>query len=550
MFKYLKSLRADGLKNVLSGYNTARSRSAGVRVADRVRFSLGELDALQQSTLLNAACSELVHDSVTSVTLTGFDDPQQVIAQLDALNVMSKLKRACTLARLYGGAAIWLVCEGGGDDLAEPLDYATLQRVVRLQVIDRWDLVSYVGSGQWLDTDPRSEGYLLPERYLYTPRQITLAAQPVIHASRLIRLYGDPVPDRLVASYDYWGAPIVEGLWEAYQQEAMAALGGSEALYEIGGKKILLPNLDELLTSPEGEAQLLAYMSVQQSAFSTLRSWLVGAGQDVEPITMNLTGWTDVYDRLAQRLAAYARTPINKLYGQAPGGLSTDDEAGKRNWSARVRDYQDEVLRPAINQLLTAILRSQRGPTRGQEPDRWMVEWAPYDVPSDKEESEGDNLKLDAIVKAVQIAAISPDEARTLLRELGWDLDDTDATETPESGVMDQLRAALRGDAQSYTPPKAVQANARRALEVRQGKPPSQRGMTPTGLARARDLANGRAVSMETIRRMASYFERHEVDKRGETWDEQGPGWQAWQGWGGDEGWTWARSIVEREEDA
>jgi hypothetical protein len=39
------------------------------------------------------------------------------------------------------------------------------------------------------------------------------------------------------------------------------------------------------------------------------------------------------------------------------------------------------------------------------------------------------------------------------------------------------------------------------------------------------------------------------VDKQGETWDEQGAGWQAWQGWGGDEGWAWARSIVEREEE-
>jgi len=94
-------------------------------------------------------------------------------------------------------------------------------------------------------------------------------------------------------------------------------------------------------------------------------------------------------------------------------------------------------------------------------------------------------------------------------------------------------------------PPASVASNAARALEVRGEKPPSQRGMTAVGIARARDLANRVAVSEETIRRMAAYFERHEVDKQGATWDEQGAGWQAWNGWGGDEGRAWSRRKVE-----
>ena len=45
---------------------------------------------------------------------------------------------------------------------------------------------------------------------------------------------------------------------------------------------------------------------------------------------------------------------------------------------------------------------------------------------------------------------------------------------------------------------------------------------------------------------MKAYFDRHEIDKQGSTWDEQGKGWQAWNGWGGDAGQTWANAIVER----
>ena len=97
-----------------------------------------------------------------------------------------------------------------------------------------------------------------------------------------------------------------------------------------------------------------------------------------------------------------------------------------------------------------------------------------------------------------------------------------------------------------FTPPKGVSEAARRALEVRADKPESQRGMTDVGLARARDLINGKTLSPDTVRRMLAYFTRHEVDKQGKTWDEKGKGWQAWNGWGGDAGFSWSRKTVKQ----
>ena len=98
----------------------------------------------------------------------------------------------------------------------------------------------------------------------------------------------------------------------------------------------------------------------------------------------------------------------------------------------------------------------------------------------------------------------------------------------------------------SYIPTNAMADNARRALAIREKKPMSQRGMTSVGIARARDLINKRPMSEDTVRRMKAFFDRHEADKQGETWDQQGKGWQAWNGWGGDEGYSWATAIVER----
>ena len=100
-----------------------------------------------------------------------------------------------------------------------------------------------------------------------------------------------------------------------------------------------------------------------------------------------------------------------------------------------------------------------------------------------------------------------------------------------------------------FTPPQGARDAAERALEVRADKPESQRGMTPVGLARARDLKAGKQLSPDTVRRMLAYFTRHEVDKQGSTWNTQGKGWQAWNGWGGDAGYAWARKVV-RQMDA
>jgi hypothetical protein len=102
----------------------------------------------------------------------------------------------------------------------------------------------------------------------------------------------------------------------------------------------------------------------------------------------------------------------------------------------------------------------------------------------------------------------------------------------------------------SFQPSAPVAAAARRALERRAQQPPSNRGMTPVGLARARQLANRQELSPTTIDRMVSYFARHEVDKQGYSWGTYGKGRQAWDGWGGDPGQRWARSIASRMDAA
>lgn len=102
--------------------------------------------------------------------------------------------------------------------------------------------------------------------------------------------------------------------------------------------------------------------------------------------------------------------------------------------------------------------------------------------------------------------------------------------------------------AESYSPPAGVRAEARRALEwIKEGH--AGGGFTDVGRRRASQLANGQAVSLDTIKRMASYLARHEVDKRGRGWSpgDEGypsPGRVAWAAWGGDPAIGWTNRVL------
>jgi len=76
------------------------------------------------------------------------------------------------------------------------------------------------------------------------------------------------------------------------------------------------------------------------------------------------------------------------------------------------------------------------------------------------------------------------------------------------------------------------------------------RGGTAVGVARARDISNGKNLSDDTVKRMHSYFSRHEVDKKGQGFQQGEDGFPsagriAWALWGGDAGQTWAAAKTK-----
>jgi HK97 family phage prohead protease len=99
-----------------------------------------------------------------------------------------------------------------------------------------------------------------------------------------------------------------------------------------------------------------------------------------------------------------------------------------------------------------------------------------------------------------------------------------------------------------FSPPSGVRAEAKKGLAWRKE---FNRGGTAVGVARARDLSNGKNISPQTARRMKAYFDRHEVDKKGKGWGPGEDGFPsagriAWALWGGDAGYAWSRKLVKQ----
>jgi hypothetical protein len=109
----------------------------------------------------------------------------------------------------------------------------------------------------------------------------------------------------------------------------------------------------------------------------------------------------------------------------------------------------------------------------------------------------------------------------------------------------------LMDKAEGYSPPAGARAAARRAIKFKEDGKATGAG-TAVGWTRARQLANGETLSLSTVKRMYSYFSRHEVDKKGKDWGNTANpsnGYIMWLAWGGDAGYSWSRKIAQRETD-
>lgn len=105
------------------------------------------------------------------------------------------------------------------------------------------------------------------------------------------------------------------------------------------------------------------------------------------------------------------------------------------------------------------------------------------------------------------------------------------------------------GEYKSYTDyPELIRKNAQSVLDYieRTGNP--NNCMTQVGKVRAQQLAQGKPISIETVKRMKAYITRHQKDLQSSKSYDDGCGKLAMDAWGGVEALSWVESTINKYE--
>ena len=128
--------------------------------------------------------------------------------------------------------------------------------------------------------------------------------------------------------------------------------------------------------------------------------------------------------------------------------------------------------------------------------------------------------------------------------------DDGSPNCVPIKEEMNEDGSYVVDDFNSYTDyPELIRKNAQSALDYIEKSGNPKGCMTQVGKVRAQQLAQGKPVSIETVKRMKSYISRHKVDLESSKSYEDGCGKLAMDAWGGVEALPWVERTIEQYEN-
>ena len=129
-------------------------------------------------------------------------------------------------------------------------------------------------------------------------------------------------------------------------------------------------------------------------------------------------------------------------------------------------------------------------------------------------------------------------------------------TETPSGTVdlskLDMVQHLAKKETASMSPPAAARAAAKQAIAWH-AEGYAGGGFQPATLARAKKIAAGESLTLDHVKRMKAFFDRHSTNSdkpkfvEGRDGKRPAPWYFAWQAWGGSSGWRWATSVVNAE---
>lgn len=468
--------REDGYVNLLNKYGTKQDNSEAYKFEREPVIPDMQLTGLYEG---NGLFSKIIDTPAEEALKHGFDlnlksDELNAFVEdaLDDLEWEEKAATAIKWARLYGGALIVMLIDDGRG-LEEPVDWEHIRSIDELRVYERSIVQPDYASLYQQDYGGKGVGNRVskfgqPEYYYVSSIYGSFKA----HESRCLVFRNGVLPEQTSnATYLFWGMPEYVRIRRALR-ETVTAHTDSVKLLERSVQAIYsMKGLASLLTTDDGENQVLKRLQLVDTSRGLLNSIAIDSeGEQYDFKTFQFSGVKDVIDATCNMLSALTNIPQTILFGRSPAGMNATGDSDFESYYNFVEKIQRLMLKRNLRTLLDVVFRA--GIASGdvaEEPD-YKLEFKPLWSLSDTEQAAVDQTKAQtALVKAqtaqayVDMQALDPTEVRRrLASDEEFDVEDI----ISEDDEDDLLQSLLGTEPSTMSDVEAAQKN------IEQGQAP------------------------------------------------------------------------------
>lgn len=468
--------REDGYVNLLNKYGTKQDNSEAYKFEREPVIPDMQLTGLYEG---NGLFSKIIDTPAEEALKHGFDlnlksDELNAFVEdaLDDLEWEEKAATAIKWARLYGGALIVMLIDDGRG-LEEPVDWEHIRSIDELRVYERSIVQPDYASLYQQDYGGKGVGNRVskfgqPEYYYVS----SIYGSFKVHESRCLVFRNGVLPEQTSnATYLFWGMPEYVRIRRALR-ETVTAHTDSVKLLERSVQAIYsMKGLASLLTTDDGENQVLKRLQLVDTSRGLLNSIAIDSeGEQYDFKTFQFSGVKDVIDATCNMLSALTNIPQTILFGRSPAGMNATGDSDFESYYNFVEKIQRLMLKRNLRTLLDVVFRA--GIASGdvaEEPD-YKLEFKPLWSLSDTEQATVDQTKAQtALVKAqtaqayVDMQALDPTEVRRrLASDEEFDVEDI----ISEDDEADLLQSLLGTEPSAMSDVEAAQKN------IEQGQAP------------------------------------------------------------------------------
>lgn len=341
------------------------------------------------------------------------EETDQMNKAIRKYGIKTKLIEAIIWARLYGGSAALMIIDGD-EDLAEPLDTKNIMpgQFKGLIILDRWS-----GIYPQLVTvdDINSPDFGLPEYYMIQDDAHSKGIK--IHHSRLLRFIGDILPLWEKEAESYWGASIVERLFDELKKRDNTSANIASLVFLSNLRVLKMQDYGQVLSLNNAKAQKSLYetLEAQNILMNNMGLYVLDKDDDFQVFNQSFNGLEDIYEKFMLDIAGAANIPVTRLFGRSPAGMNSTGEGEETNYNNDIEQEQENSLRFQLDKLFPVMSMS----VLGYVPDDLDFNFNPVETLSQKEIAERIYRSTEAVRGAYTDGIISQQIAMKELKHLG-----------------------------------------------------------------------------------------------------------------------------------